>query len=64
MTLSTNVNVQGVTHCEEREGWAVFSDGNVYPAVSVLCGDLRARALAYAWNNPAAVVMLESKDRK
>jgi hypothetical protein len=64
MTLSVSVTAQNVTHCDEREEWAVFSDSNYYPHVSVLCGDTRARALAYAWKNPLAVLELESKARK
>jgi hypothetical protein len=64
MTLSVSVHAQNVTHCDEREGWAVFSGGNYYPHVSVLCGDTRARALAFAWNNPFAVLELESKPCK
>jgi hypothetical protein len=64
MTLSVSTAAQGATHCEEREGWAVFSDGAAYPAVSILCGDVRARALAFAWSNPMAVLEIESKQYK
>lgn len=64
MTISTNVSAQKVTHCEGREGWAVFSDGVGFPAISILCGDERARALAFAWANPLDVLRLESEAQK
>jgi len=56
MTLCVSVSVQCASTCEEREGWAVFSGGNVYPCVSILCGETRARALAFAWNNPEMIL--------
>ena len=56
LNLTVAVNVQGATHCEEREGWAIFSDGLAYPHVSILCGETRARALAFAWAHPELIL--------